>query len=155
MAATSSLTSRIRCCYVVVAVATAVVYSCSPAPRPSPISLGPRRPPCSRLLDQQQQWRCAVSSSADAVLAARKCMCILIRNTAKPTAALLPFRGAPVAFISSSSNKSAQVERPAIVKTNPGTPPPMKAITGKPHREVPLPSQEGKQGAMQYALYVK
>jgi len=30
----------------------------------------------------------------------------------------------------------------------------MKAITGKPHREVPLPSQEGKQGVMQYALYV-
>lgn len=30
----------------------------------------------------------------------------------------------------------------------------MKAITGKAHQEVPLPSQEGKQGVMQYALYV-
>jgi len=30
----------------------------------------------------------------------------------------------------------------------------MKSITGKPHQEVPLPSQEGKQGVMQYALYV-
>jgi len=27
------------------------------------------------------------------------------------------------------------------------------SITGKPRREVALPSQEGKKGAMQYALY--
>lgn len=28
------------------------------------------------------------------------------------------------------------------------------SVTGKPRREVPLPSQEGKKGVMQYALYV-
>jgi hypothetical protein len=28
------------------------------------------------------------------------------------------------------------------------------SITGKERREVPLPSQEGKKGVMQYALYV-
>jgi hypothetical protein len=42
------------------------------------------------------------------------------------------------------------MKSPAIIPGNPGTPPPMKA--GR--REVPLPSQEGKKGAMQYALYV-
>ena len=31
----------------------------------------------------------------------------------------------------------------------------MKAVTGKDHREVPLPSQEGAKGVMQYALYVE
>lgn len=30
----------------------------------------------------------------------------------------------------------------------------MKTITGKDHREVALPSQEGTKGVMQYALYV-
>jgi hypothetical protein len=72
---------------------------------------------------------------------------------AKPTAALIPFtRAAPVAFIHSSSTKSATMERPGLVKGNPGTPPPMKK--GMP-TNVPLPSQEGKQGVMQYALYVQ
>jgi hypothetical protein len=28
------------------------------------------------------------------------------------------------------------------------------SVTGKPRREVPLPSQEEKKGVMQYALYV-
>ena len=36
---------------------------------------------------------------------------------------------------------------------NPGTPPPM-GVSKKERREVPLPSQEGKKGVMQYALYV-
>lgn len=40
---------------------------------------------------------------------------------------------------------------PATVPGNPGTPPPMKVA----RREVPLPSQEGKKGAIQYALYVE
>jgi len=81
---------------------------------------------------------------------------ILTSKTANPTTALFPFRGAQAAFISNSSNKSAAaVESPGLVKGNPGTPPPMKSVTGKDHREVPLPSQEGKQGAMQYALYVQ
>ncbi|GAB7365218.1 hypothetical protein MBLNU230_g6304t1 [Neophaeotheca triangularis] len=69
---------------------------------------------------------------------------------ARPTAALQPFRVANAAFISSSSNKSAEpaMQKPALIKNNPGTPPPMK----KAGTEVPLPSQEGKQGVMQYAL---
>jgi NADH dehydrogenase (ubiquinone) Fe-S protein 7 len=44
------------------------------------------------------------------------------------------------------------MKSPAIIPGNPGTPPPMKAAV---RREVPLPSQEGKKGAMQYALYVR
>jgi len=70
--------------------------------------------------------------------------------------AIAPFRAVNAAFISSTSSKPAEpvMQRGGIVKGNPGTPPPMKAITGKEHREVPLPSQEGKQGVMQYALYV-
>lgn len=77
-------------------------------------------------------------------------------HTARPTAALQPFRIANAAFISSSSTKPAApvTQRPGLVSGAPGTPPPMKAVTGKPHQEVPLPSQEGKQGVMQYALYV-
>jgi NADH dehydrogenase (ubiquinone) Fe-S protein 7 len=42
------------------------------------------------------------------------------------------------------------MKSPATIMGNPGTPPPMKQA----RREVPLPSQEGKKGAMQYALYV-
>jgi NADH dehydrogenase (ubiquinone) Fe-S protein 7 len=42
------------------------------------------------------------------------------------------------------------MKSPATIPGNPGTPPPMKMA----RREVPLPSQEGKKGAMQYALYV-
>jgi hypothetical protein len=68
--------------------------------------------------------------------------------TAKPATALLPFRAGSTAFLSSSSSDRAS---PAIIVGNPGTPPPMKAAI---RREVPLPSQEGKKGAMQYALYV-
>jgi len=77
-------------------------------------------------------------------------------HTAKPATALLPFRGVQAAFISNSSTKKAEpmVNRPAIVAGNPPPPGPMKAITGKDHREVPLPSQEGAKGVMQYALYV-
>jgi hypothetical protein len=69
-------------------------------------------------------------------------------QTAKPTVALMPFTR--IASIHNSSSKSAsQMERPGLVKGNPGTPPPMKK--GLP-TNVPLPSQEGKQGVMQYAL---
>jgi NADH dehydrogenase (ubiquinone) Fe-S protein 7 len=42
------------------------------------------------------------------------------------------------------------MKSPGIIPGNPGTPPPMKQA----RREVPLPSQEGKKGVMQYALYV-
>ncbi|KAL8953737.1 MAG: hypothetical protein Q9222_000419 [Ikaeria aurantiellina] len=71
----------------------------------------------------------------------------LTADLAKPTAALLPFRAAPSAFISSTSAKSAtELQRSQDVQG-----PPLTA-TGKPRREVPLPSQEKKEGAMQYAL---
>ena len=77
----------------------------------------------------------------------------LTMRTAKPAAALLPFRAGSAAFISSSSSNSAEAHQqsPGLVSGNPGTPPPMKVA----RREVPLPSQEGKSGAVQYALYVE
>ncbi|KAL9031121.1 MAG: hypothetical protein Q9196_000827 [Gyalolechia fulgens] len=67
---------------------------------------------------------------------------------AKPTSALLPFRAVPSAFISSTSSKPAATE---IQRSQDAHGPPLTA-TGKPRREVPLPSQEKKEGAMQYAL---
>ena len=42
--------------------------------------------------------------------------------------------------------------RPGIVKGNPGPPPPMSVV--KDETQVPLPSQEGTKGVVQYALYV-
>ncbi|KAF2223393.1 NADH-ubiquinone oxidoreductase 20 kDa subunit mitochondrial precursor [Elsinoe ampelina] len=73
---------------------------------------------------------------------------------ARPASALLPFRGAQAAFISSSSTKRAEpvTQKPGLISGAPGTPPPMKTISGKDRQEVVLPSQEGKQGVMQYAL---
>ncbi|KAI9759818.1 MAG: hypothetical protein M1835_000298 [Candelina submexicana] len=73
---------------------------------------------------------------------------------AKPTTALLPFRAGSSAFISNTSAKPATattVSGPGIVHGNPGAPPPM-GVVRKERREVPLPSQEGKKGVMQYAL---
>ncbi|KAL8943083.1 MAG: hypothetical protein Q9216_001283 [Gyalolechia sp. 2 TL-2023] len=67
---------------------------------------------------------------------------------AKPTSALLSSRAAPSAFISSTSSKPAATE---IQRSQDVHGPPLTA-TGKPRREVPLPSQEKKEGAMQYAL---
>ncbi|KAH7030453.1 hypothetical protein B0J12DRAFT_583408 [Macrophomina phaseolina] len=64
---------------------------------------------------------------------------------AKPSTAITPFRAVSAAWISSSSKKNAT---PGLVPDGPGTPPPMK----KARREVPLPSQEGKKGVVQYAL---
>lgn len=69
---------------------------------------------------------------------------------AKPTTALLPFRATPSAFISSSASKSATTQ---VTPSHNAEGPPL-SVTGKPRREVPLPSQEKKEGAMQYALYV-
>jgi hypothetical protein len=111
-------------------------------------------PPCSLQQGKRRPWPCAVCS--------RPALHHHHRDqetdnyTARPTAALQPFRLANAAFISSSSTKPAApaTQTPGLVSGAPGTPPPMKAITGKPHREVPLPSQEGKKGVMQYALYV-
>jgi NADH dehydrogenase (ubiquinone) Fe-S protein 7 len=63
--------------------------------------------------------------------------------------ALMPFRAGGAAFLSSSSSNKDMA--PGLVSGNPGTPPPMKLA----RREVPLPSQEGKKGVVQYALYVE
>jgi hypothetical protein len=111
-------------------------------------------PPCSLQQGKRRPWPCAVCCRPAPHHHHRdqetdNC-------TARPTAALQPFRLANAAFISSSSAKPAApvTQKPGLVSGAPGTPPPMKAITGKPHREVPLPSQEGKKGVMQYALYV-
>lgn len=73
---------------------------------------------------------------------------------AKPMTTLQPFRIANAAFISSSAPKSAEptTMKPGLVKGNPPPPSSMKTITGKEHKEVPLPSQEGTKGVMQYAL---
>jgi NADH dehydrogenase (ubiquinone) Fe-S protein 7 len=67
--------------------------------------------------------------------------------------ALLPFRAAPAAWISSSSSSNAgQVtQTPGLISGGPGAPLPVK----RERREVPLPSQEGKKGFAQYALYVE
>ncbi|KAK3670478.1 hypothetical protein LTR78_009582 [Recurvomyces mirabilis] len=73
---------------------------------------------------------------------------------AKPMTAVQPFRVANVAFISSTPKNPAEpaMQRPGLVRGAPGTPPPMKQ--GMPE-SVPLPSQEGTKGVMQYALYVQ
>ncbi|KAK5746417.1 hypothetical protein LTR17_000797 [Elasticomyces elasticus] len=75
---------------------------------------------------------------------------ILTDRIAKPATTLTPFRAVNAAFISSTSSKPAEpvMQRPGIVKGNPGTPPPMKSLP----TNVPLPSQEGTKGVMQYAL---
>jgi hypothetical protein len=73
----------------------------------------------------------------------------LSSSQAKPTTALLPLRVGPSAFISSTSAKSAT----EITPSRDAQGPPL-SVTGKPRREVPLPSQEKKEGVMQYALYV-
>lgn len=76
---------------------------------------------------------------------------------AAPPRALQPFRAAKVAnaaFISSSTKKPASEAVPVRaygagnVTGGPGAPPPMK----KSSVEVPLPSQEGSKGVVEYAL---
>ncbi|KFZ08022.1 hypothetical protein V502_09609 [Pseudogymnoascus sp. VKM F-4520 (FW-2644)] len=63
---------------------------------------------------------------------------------AKPTSAIVPYRS--IAAISSSASKTAS----ALTSQNASGFP--LGVTGKPKREVLLPSQEPKKGAMQYAL---
>lgn len=66
--------------------------------------------------------------------------------TVKPAASLIPYQS--IAFISSSNRKPATaVSNVGNVEGNP-----TMGVTGKQRREVPLPSQEGKKGVMQYAL---
>ena len=66
--------------------------------------------------------------------------------TAKPSTTLIPFRALPAASISTSNPKPAIALQPAQEDG-----PPLMS-TGKPRREVPLPSQEKPQNAMQYVL---
>jgi hypothetical protein len=68
--------------------------------------------------------------------------------TAKPSTALVPYRS--LAAISTSPSKSASAV-PSPYDVN--APQPPVSVTGKVKREVPLASQEGKKGVMQYALY--
>ncbi|KAL9070323.1 MAG: hypothetical protein Q9157_005852 [Trypethelium eluteriae] len=79
----------------------------------------------------------------------RSTAALALRGAMKPSTALIPR-----AFISSSSSKpsSPEIMKPGLVQGGPAPPPPMKGVLGKDRREVPLPSQEGKKGAMQYAL---
>ena len=75
------------------------------------------------------------------------------KHTAKPMTAIQPFRAANAAFISSTSSKPAEpvvMGKPGVVKGNPQPPPAMSSEM----KEVPLPSQEGTKGVVQYALYV-
>ncbi|KAF2085909.1 NADH-quinone oxidoreductase [Saccharata proteae CBS 121410] len=66
---------------------------------------------------------------------------------AKPITALLPLR-ATAGISSSTKNDATPMQKPGLIHDGPGAPLPMK----KERREVPLPSQEGKKGAVQYAL---
>ena len=61
-----------------------------------------------------------------------------------------PMRAVSKSLISTSPTTSATA---AVSKTSDfGENAPPLSVTGKPRREVPLPSQEPKKGAMQYAL---
>lgn len=65
---------------------------------------------------------------------------------------MIPLRAAAMSISTTRSKPAApHMQKPGLVAGAPGTPMPMK----KERREVPLPSQEGKQGVMQYALYVE
>lgn len=77
---------------------------------------------------------------------------LITLKAVKPSSTAL-MRAGPCAFISSSSTRSATTEiQPSSRNVQPGGPP--LGVTRKPRREVPLPSQEKKEGAMQYALYI-
>lgn len=66
-------------------------------------------------------------------------------RTARPTASLAPFRVAAAASLSSSARKDAGAVQP---HSSP------YGLAKHERREVPLPSQEGTKGLVQYALYV-
>lgn len=112
---------------------------------------------CSRRRGRRPLWRCAVSNwhpneeekDKDREMTDTDALVI-----AKRTTALSTLRTANVAFISSSSSKPAEptMGKPGIVKGNPGPPPAMSVV--KDDTQVPLPSQEGTKGVVQYALYV-
>jgi len=66
-------------------------------------------------------------------------------RTARPTTSLAPFRVAAAASLSSSARKDAGAVQP---HSSP------YGLAKHERREVPLPSQEGTKGLVQYALYV-
>lgn len=72
--------------------------------------------------------------------------------TAKPATALMPFRAAQTAWISSSSSSKAEpvTQSPGLISTGPS----ISLSAAKKRQEVVLPSQEGKKGLAQYALCV-
>jgi len=73
-------------------------------------------------------------------------------QTARPSTVIIPLRPMQAAWISSSSSKPAQAEAHSqthgLVSTGVSAAVPSSKIKG----EVLLPSQEGKKGAMQFAL---
>ena len=101
--------------------------------------------PCSPQFDQPQRRHCEVSTNSTRSAGCRHRTHIL---PAKPSTALSSLRSAPSAFISSTSTTPASALQPRQENG-----PPL-SVTGKPRREVPLPSQEKKEGVMQYALFV-
>ena len=72
--------------------------------------------------------------------------------TAKPLTAIVPYCNTQTAWISYSSSKPASpephIEKPVLAVPGPGGP----TLTRRTKAEVPLPSQEGNNGAIQYAL---
>lgn len=68
----------------------------------------------------------------------------------KPSSAIIRYRS--IAAISSTSAKPASELAESRNKYDSSGAPPQLSVTGKVRREVPLPSQEGKKGAMQFAL---
>ena len=73
-------------------------------------------------------------------------------RAAKPLTAIVPYRTIQAAWISHSSPKTAsaesRTEKSGLVVPRLGASSPAK----KTRAEVPLPSQEGTKGAIQYAL---
>lgn len=140
---------------IIIAIATATttaIATHSPLP-----TLALQRPlpaqSCSRQRDKAWHWRCAVRQAPAPAPTGDETDMVA---TAKPMTALQPFRVANAAFISTTAPKDAapMQQRPALVKGGPPPPGSMKEVMHKLPTEVPLPSQEGTKGVMQYALYV-
>jgi len=80
-----------------------------------------------------------------------------VDGTARPTMSSTRYATIQTAHISNSSTKQAEpaAQQTSLVGSASSQPPfAMKTISGRDHKEVLLPSQEGKQGVAQYALYV-
>merc|ERR1712000_633723 len=90
----------------------------------------------------------AITSSGKMMSLSRTMAPRALRATTTVPFSVLRAIPASAASISSSSKKSATSITPASSSSDPSRLP----VTGGLRREVPLPSQEKKQGAMQYAL---